>query len=860
MKNFLITFVGAVCALVVVIFGYQKIQEKQVQGYVNAAHIAQGLATSSRAKIVVLEYWSQNGKLPCTSAEFEEFGISMPEPFDNPVLPRLELTGCGQLTLTFQVNSGIDGGKIVLQAREAQDAFGMSVDWTCSTNDYVDIAKYIPQCAFSDGTTTDPIGEPETTGSRSDELSGDGAGESASADRPIQSCDSHALLHRSVFADSVENRIPQHRIAVIGPQRDTIYFFTEVIGAGGGEVTHEWFHDDVAVAAVPFDIKADRWRTWSSKRLEYMGPGMLRVDVRDGECLIGQESIKISDQEIEDPAALAGWMTPRQAVEKTLADQADETAGNAERQEYVDDLVDGGDTLLLAAIRRGNAPRALSLIRKGDSLILKSYPDITHEELQRHIMMANPFLRDADGVSPIELAHQLGQGEVVEALIESATMLDTHGRGRRGNTRHGRWDDQILRITKQSELTRFEDGDTPLIRAVRTRNGRAVVTLLALATWNREKPYPATELLYAYDAGGRQALDIARDADYYGIERFLQLAIDGGSPKWAVSRSTLTTQMVDDEPAQCRQAAFDDETKLIFFAEITDMTGEKISHEWEFDGQTVQSNSFDIKSQRWTTQSSRAFSPGDVGSWRVKVTTAHGEVLRTEYLTYHALTPYLERNRNNYNPSSCEMGSAALYAFVKAHAPVARIQYLIDKGLSLESDTKRSRDLLYQAVSDGNITLTRWFLDRGFDINAYLDNASTALLTAVGRGDEAMVLYLLNRGADMDKQRVFGGGRYPLQVAAHNNYPGVTRILLENGADPNSQDGLGTTALISAAYACGLETTRALLEYGADPAITDEKNRDPAYWGARCVSSKKWPEDTPELALLSAASSSVNVM
>ena len=834
------------------LFVVSLIREKQMQGYVNAAHIAQGMATSSQAKIVVMEYWSRNGELPCTSTELEAFGMSMATQSGNPVVPRMDLTGCGQITLTFQQNSGVDGGMIVLQAREVQGAFGLSINWACSTKDYMDIARYVPQCTFSEDRPVNPIAEPVTTGSTAVDLSGEGAGETAHTNSQIQACENHAVLYRSVFADAVENRIPQHRIAVIGPQRDTIHFFTEVIGAGGSGVTHEWFHDDVAVAAVPFDIKADRWRTWSSKHLEYLGPGTLRVEVRDGECLIGQESIKIADQEIEDPAALSGWMRPRQAVEKTLAEQANETASSAERQKYVDDLVGGGDTSLLAAIRRGNTSRALSLIRQGDSSIRQSYPNISREEYQRHIMMANPFLSDATGVSPIELAHQLGQVEVVEALIESATMLDTRGRGRSGYTRHGRWDDHILRITRQPELTRFEDGDTPLIRAVRTHNGRAVVALLGLATWGRgQQPYPATELLYAYDAGGRQALDIARDAGYYGIERFLELAIERGSPKWAVTRSMLTTHMVDGEPGQCRQAAFDDEKKLIFFAEMTDMSGQTIYHEWALDGQTMQRNEFEIKNRRWTTQSSRQFSAEDVGNWQVKVTTAQGEVLRTEYLTYHALTPYLERNRKNYNHNQCEMGSAALYAFVKAHAPVARIQYLIDKGLSLEVDSRRSKDLLYQAIGDGNITLTRWFLDRGSDIDGYLENSTTALMAAAKGGDEAMVLYLLKRGADIEKQQSYGE-KVALQFAANNNHPGVTRILLENGANPNTRDSQGITPVSRAVHACGLETTRVLIEYGADPTIIDKQNKGPAYWAAQCVNSKSWPGDTPELALLSA--------
>lgn len=63
--------------MVVVFLGFEKIRDKQVQGYVNAAHIAQGMATSSQAKVFVMEYWSRNGELPCASAELAEFGMSI---------------------------------------------------------------------------------------------------------------------------------------------------------------------------------------------------------------------------------------------------------------------------------------------------------------------------------------------------------------------------------------------------------------------------------------------------------------------------------------------------------------------------------------------------------------------------------------------------------------------------------------------------------------------------------------------------------------------------------------------------------------------------------------------------------------
>ena len=58
------------------------------------------------------------------------------------------------------------------------------------------------------------------------------------------------------------------------------------------------------------------------------------------------------------------------------------------------------------------------------------------------------------------------------------------------------------------------------------------------------------------------------------------------------------------------------------------------------------------------------------------------------------------------------------------------------------------------------------------------------------------------------------------------------REMLDAGADPNTKDNDGHTALIEAAWRGKTETARLLLEAGADPNIRDDKNRTALIWAA----------------------------
>ena len=76
----------------------------------------------------------------------------------------------------------------------------------------------------------------------------------------------------------------------------------------------------------------------------------------------------------------------------------------------------------------------------------------------------------------------------------------------------------------------------------------------------------------------------------------------------------------------------------------------------------------------------------------------------------------------------------------------------------------------------------------------------TALMEAADEGHVEVVRLLLESGADINTQEDYGNGATALMEAAGNGHVEVVRLLLENGADTNTQNNSGRTVLMYAAW------------------------------------------------------------
>ncbi|MEU8180232.1 ankyrin repeat domain-containing protein [Micromonospora sp. NPDC049047] len=84
------------------------------------------------------------------------------------------------------------------------------------------------------------------------------------------------------------------------------------------------------------------------------------------------------------------------------------------------------------------------------------------------------------------------------------------------------------------------------------------------------------------------------------------------------------------------------------------------------------------------------------------------------------------------------------------------------------------------------------------------------------------MLTVLRVGADPNAADC--GGTTPLYRASVQNNPDALRLLLQTGADPNTESGQGEegTPLTGAAAWGHTDVVRALLAYGADPNLRED--------------------------------------
>lgn len=88
-------------------------------------------------------------------------------------------------------------------------------------------------------------------------------------------------IARSAFTTAVQDREPVDSVTRLNTDNNKIYYFTELKGMEGQQVTHRWEHDGKVMAEVPFQVGGPRWRVYSSKHLESDWTGEWKVSVVD---------------------------------------------------------------------------------------------------------------------------------------------------------------------------------------------------------------------------------------------------------------------------------------------------------------------------------------------------------------------------------------------------------------------------------------------------------------------------------------------------------------------------------------------------------------------------------------------------
>ena len=129
---------------------------------------------------------------------------------------------------------------------------------------------------------------------------------------------------------------------------------------------------------------------------------------------------------------------------------------------------------------------------------------------------------------------------------------------------------------------------------------------------------------------------------------------------------------------------------------------------------------------------------------------------------------------------------------------------------------------LHQACRSGNIEMAKLLLRHGVDPTIKNANGVTARMFALLTGDETL-LSLLPKAANEDELvRSFDKTRFIPKLGELGNIAGLKQLLAE-GADVNTKDSIGATALHYASFTGRAEVVRFLIDHGASAEIKDEQ-------------------------------------
>jgi uncharacterized protein len=198
-------------------------------------------------------------------------------------------------------------------------------------------------------------------------------------------------------------------------------------------------------------------------------------------------------------------------------------------------------------------------------------------------------------------------------------------------------------------------------------------------------------------------------------------------------------------------------------------------------------------------------------------------------------------------------------ALAAMNGNAAMVRLLLDGGADPNSANPGGETALMTAARTGSLEAVTLLLDRGASVNAKdTVHAQTALMWAVIENHADVVKLLLSRGADINahtkvtmpkgeyvparaggaagagiiRQRALptaDGGMTPLLFAIRDGNAGMTRLLLDRGADINQSSGNHTTPLIIALLNGQAGLAAELLERGADPNAADDYHRGPLF-------------------------------
>ena len=154
---------------------------------------------------------------------------------------------------------------------------------------------------------------------------------------------------------------------------------------------------------------------------------------------------------------------------------------------------------------------------------------------------------------------------------------------------------------------------------------------------------------------------------------------------------------------------------------------------------------------------------------------------------------------------------------------------LLAYGANVNLETTNKETALAYAISNNHLEISKAILKAGASANCHIKPGvkMSALTMAAGRGYVSCVKLLLTHGANVEGWKELDK---PIALAARNKHLDVVRVLLEAGANPNSQGIAGNTPLSTFAANGLLEGVKLLFARKADVNVRDSYGMTAFIW------------------------------